>query len=210
LEEEQMPKQTFFNLSEDKRQILMTAMKEEFSRVPLHEASIANIVQTAGIPRGSFYQYFEDKEEAYFFMLEQHSKQNQEKFIAYLEQFDGDIFDSFIQMFQDMLKNFQSKENRNFFKNAFLNMNYRVENTFSQNFKEENYNKQFVEISKLINTEKLNISNQQDLLHIMKIIMAVTFQNLIQNFAKEVPIEEAINIYSLEINLLKKGLYNGE
>jgi AcrR family transcriptional regulator len=204
-----MPKQTFFNLSEDKRQILMNAMKKEFSRVPLHEASIANIVQTAGIPRGSFYQYFEDKEEAYYFMLEQYSKENQEKFIAYLKQFDGDIFDSFIEMFQYMLKKFQSKENRDFFRNAFLNMNYKAENTLSRNIGVENFNKQFAEISNLINTEKLNISNEQDLFHIVKIIRAVTFQNLIQNFAKEIPLEEAINIYISEINLLKKGLYKG-
>lgn len=96
----------------------MSAMKEEFSRVPLHEASVANIVQTAGIPRGSFYQYFEDKDEAFYFLLEQHTKDNQEKFIASLQKFDGDIFDTFIEMFREMLE-FQNKENRNFFRNAF-------------------------------------------------------------------------------------------
>ncbi|WP_240452190.1 TetR/AcrR family transcriptional regulator [Virgibacillus sp. YIM 98842] len=61
-----MPKQTFFNLPEDKKTILLDAVEKEFSRVPLFEASVANMVQDAGIPRGSFYQYFDNKEDAFF------------------------------------------------------------------------------------------------------------------------------------------------
>ncbi|NGP60466.1 TetR/AcrR family transcriptional regulator [Paenibacillus thiaminolyticus] len=204
-----MPKQTFFNLSEDKRRKLMSAMKEEFSRVPLHEASVANIVQTAGIPRGSFYQYFEDKDEAFYFLLEQHTKDNQEKFIASLQKFDGDIFDTFIEMFREMLE-FQNKENRNFFRNAFLNMNYKMETTFTQRFNEINAGEHFLEISQLINTDKLNITNEQDLFHMMKIMMAITIQNLIHNFAEELPFEKAMDIYTLEMNLLKRGFYKGD
>ncbi|WP_182914719.1 TetR/AcrR family transcriptional regulator [Paenibacillus thiaminolyticus] len=204
-----MPKQTFFNLSEDKRRKLMSAMKEEFSRVPLHEASVANIVQTAGIPRGSFYQYFEDKDEAFYFLLEQHTKDNQEKFIASLKKFDGDIFDAFIEMFREMLK-FQNKENRNFFRNAFLNMNYKMETTFTQRFTEVNVGEHFLEISQLINTDKLNITNEQDLFHMMKIMMAITIQSLIHNFAEDLPFEKAMGIYILELNLLKRGFYKGD
>nr|WP_206108588.1 TetR family transcriptional regulator [Paenibacillus thiaminolyticus] len=204
-----VPKQTFFNLSEDKRRKLMSAMKEEFSRVPLHEASVANIVQTAGIPRGSFYQYFEDKDEAFYFLLEQHTKDNQEKFIASLQKFDGDIFDTFIEMFREMLE-FQNKENRNFFRNAFLNMNYKMETTFTQRFNEINAGEHFLEISQLINTDKLNITNEQDLFHMMKIMMAITIQNLIHNFAEELPFEKAMDIYTLEMNLLKRGFYKGD
>lgn len=204
-----MPKQTFFNLSEDKRSKLLSAMKEEFSRVPLHEASVANIVQTAGIPRGSFYQYFEDKDEAFYFLLEQHAKDNQEKFIASLKKFDGNIFDTFIEMFQEILI-FQNKENRNFFRNAFLNMNYKMETTFTQRFNEINCSEQFLEISTLINTDKLNITNEQDLFHMMKIMMAITIQNLIHNFAEDLPFEKAMDIYTLEMNLLKRGFYKGD
>ncbi|WP_282938978.1 TetR family transcriptional regulator [Paenibacillus sp. RC67] len=204
-----MPKPTFFNLSEEKRQVLINAMKEEFSRVPLHEASVAKIVQTAGIPRGSFYQYFEDKDEAFYYLLEQLSKENRAQFIANLKRFDGDIFEVFIEMFQAMLKQFQNKESRNFFRNAFLNMNYKVETTFTQEINEEKYKQQFSEISKLINKDKLNVVNERDVFHVMKIIMAITFQNLIQNFAKELSYESALEMYILEINLIKKGLCKG-
>lgn len=108
-----------------------------------------------------------------------------------------------------MLKQFQNKESRNFFRNAFLNMNYKVETTFTQEINEEKYKQQFSEISKLINKDKLNVVNERDVFHVMKIIMAITFQNLIQNFAKELSYESALEMYILEINLIKKGLCKG-
>lgn len=62
-----MPKETFFHLTDEKKSRIMSAAKKEFSRVPLSEASIARIIKDAEIPRGSFYQYFEDKEDLYFY-----------------------------------------------------------------------------------------------------------------------------------------------
>ena len=53
-----MPTSTFFNLPPPKRERLLRAAVEEFSRKPFGEASINRIVQKAEISRGSFYQYF--------------------------------------------------------------------------------------------------------------------------------------------------------
>ena len=50
-----MPKDTFLNLSEDKKNKIINAAKKEFARVPIEEASIKNIVEEAEIARGSFY-----------------------------------------------------------------------------------------------------------------------------------------------------------
>lgn len=58
-----MPLSTFFNLTNEKKERVFLAGLKEFSRVPLEEVSVKNIVNTANIPRGSFYQYFEDKED---------------------------------------------------------------------------------------------------------------------------------------------------
>lgn len=58
-----MPKETFLNLPEEKKKKIIKAAQDEFERVPLEQASIKNIVENAGIARGSFYQYFESKED---------------------------------------------------------------------------------------------------------------------------------------------------
>lgn len=64
-----MPTSTFFRLPEEKRQRLTDAAWREFTRVSCTGASINRIVQDACIPRGSFYQYFTDKEDLFAFLL---------------------------------------------------------------------------------------------------------------------------------------------
>lgn len=60
-----MPKSTFFNLSEEKRKRIFNAAVKEFAARRFNEASINKIVKEAKIPWGSFYQYFDDKEDIY-------------------------------------------------------------------------------------------------------------------------------------------------
>ena len=58
-----MPKETFLKLPEEKKHKIMKAAKKEFERVPFEQTSIKNIANEAEIARGSFYQYFESKED---------------------------------------------------------------------------------------------------------------------------------------------------
>lgn len=65
-----MPKQTFLNLPEEKRETIMNAAVEEFAEYGLENASTNRIVKNSGIAKGSFYQYFEDKQDVFTYMLE--------------------------------------------------------------------------------------------------------------------------------------------
>ncbi|WP_176461840.1 TetR/AcrR family transcriptional regulator [Anaeromicrobium sediminis] len=60
-----MPKSTFFNIEEEKRNRIEKAAFNEFYKNKFNEASINNIVKEAKISKGSFYQYFEDKYDIY-------------------------------------------------------------------------------------------------------------------------------------------------
>ncbi len=62
---ETMPKDTFFNLPEEKRQRVEEAAINEFADYNYESASVNRIVESAGIAKGSFYQYFEDKKDLY-------------------------------------------------------------------------------------------------------------------------------------------------
>lgn len=64
-----MPTSTFFRLPAEKRERLMDAAWEEFTSSSYSEASINRIIHKAHIPRGSFYQYFRDKEDLFWYLL---------------------------------------------------------------------------------------------------------------------------------------------
>lgn len=201
-----MPKPTFYNLAESKKKVLMEAAEAEFSRVALSEASIANIVKMAKVPRGSFYQYFEDKEDAYFFLLEEHAKRRQINFITFLKQTNGDIFETMREMYCQTISNATNKGNLHFVKNALLNMNHKIENTFEKIFIDTVMEDHLDEVRSLINKGKLNIEHESDLSHIMKILTVVTLRNLIETFAKDLTYKEAVHNYTAVISLLKRGL----
>lgn len=65
-----MPKQTFYNLNEEKRNAIIKASIEEFSTHTYNEASVNTIVEKSGISKGSLYQYFEDKKDIYLYLIE--------------------------------------------------------------------------------------------------------------------------------------------
>lgn len=67
---EAMPTQTFLNLPAEKQARVLAAAMDEFSLRNVDEAKLSNIVRSAGIPRGSIYQYFTDKDDLYVYMFE--------------------------------------------------------------------------------------------------------------------------------------------
>ncbi len=64
-----MPKQTFLNLPEEKRETIINAAVDEFAQYGLENASTNRIVANSGIAKGSFYQYFEDKQDVFMYLL---------------------------------------------------------------------------------------------------------------------------------------------
>ena len=64
-----MPNQTFFNLPAEKREQILQVTIDEFAENDYDSASISRIVARAGIAKGSFYQYFTDKEDLYAYLL---------------------------------------------------------------------------------------------------------------------------------------------
>ncbi len=64
-----MPKDTFFNLTQEKRQKIICAAIDQFAQLHYSSVTINGIVKEAGIPKGSFYQYFENKDDLYIYLF---------------------------------------------------------------------------------------------------------------------------------------------
>jgi len=87
-----MPTGTFFRLPEEKRARLTEAAWREFERTRFSDTSINRIIQDADIPRGSFYQYFEDKEELFAYLVSDIKDYFMEMCIRAIEAVEGDVF----------------------------------------------------------------------------------------------------------------------
>jgi len=85
-----MPKDTFLNLPSDKQNHLIETAVDEFYLNGFNGFSITSYVKKAGIAKGSFYQYFEGKNDLFRMIMD---KQSQKK----------------IMLFNEMLQNFKEE-----------------------------------------------------------------------------------------------------
>lgn len=100
-----MPKDTFFNLDRAKQRRILEAAIDEFSKRRFSEASINQIVKNADISRGSFYQYFDGKEDLYMYMLKQIGMEKLDiiKEVDELKP-NTDFFEGYMRMFEAALE----------------------------------------------------------------------------------------------------------
>jgi AcrR family transcriptional regulator len=71
---------------------LLDAAWEEFTQNKFSDVSINRIIQQAHIPRGSFYQYFEDKEELFSFMVHEIQAYFHQVVVESMDEAGGDPF----------------------------------------------------------------------------------------------------------------------
>jgi AcrR family transcriptional regulator len=197
-----MPKKTFLNLQVEKQNKVIKAAMKEFSNKPLKEASVANIIIDADIPRGSFYQYFNDIEDLYYYLLDFYAKDIKKHLIDALLRYQGDIMGSFIDLYKYVLDLIYEQDNVLYFENIFLNMSYKLERMFTPNL-EDNLN----DVINLIDISKLNIAGKLQLIYVLDIIEAVFMRNIIQSYKRNISKEKNVDIYIREMNYIKEGLY---
>lgn len=96
-----MPKQTFLNLPEDKKNRFTEAALEEFAQKEYQSASITAIVKKLGIAKGSVYQYFEDKLDLWLY-LKEHAEQVK---LSYIKAVKREDYEGFWPFYRAMYEN---------------------------------------------------------------------------------------------------------
>ncbi|MDI1442704.1 TetR family transcriptional regulator [Polyangium sp. 6x1] len=77
-----MPKSTFFRLPEERRARFVHEAIVEFADRTYAEASLSQIARRASIPKGSVYQYFEDKLDLYRWLLTEEAPRLKRAFVG--------------------------------------------------------------------------------------------------------------------------------
>ena len=202
-----MPKETFLKLSKEKQQKVINAAKKEFARVPIENVSIKNIVEEADIARGSFYQYFESKEDLLIYILKENSEKLNIKLKNEVSKTNGDIFKLYIFLYDSMLEEFTGNSDQDLFKQIFINLKSSDENIFDivKNIKPQN----IIDYYEQIDKTNLKIENYDDLALVCDMLNAITRRAVIKNF-KNKSKEECKAMFLKEIEYLKHGIEKKE
>ena len=196
-----MPSDTFLRLNEDKKKKLLDASFKEFSLNNFNDASINRIIKEAGISRGSFYMYFEDKKDLYFYLLEQYGEILADNMKKDLIENKGDLF----KMFQDNIEvsyNSFKNNNINFFKKSLENITIIEESKRTFGFRDKRL---LNELIPNINLELLNDNARRHIEVIFAInmhLLMVTLFKLLKNDSLD---RKLIKDYYEQLDILKYG-----
>lgn len=115
-----MPTQRFLHLPPAKQQRILGAARQELCRVPAEQMSINKIVQAAQIPRGSFYQYFEDKADLLRTLLCGYAAAARARLCAAIAAGQTDVFALTLAVFDDICDSAdETQDTAALFKNLF-------------------------------------------------------------------------------------------
>lgn len=207
-----MPTQTFFNLPEQKKQRLIAGAMKEFTERSLNEASISNIIKNAEISRGSFYQYFEDKKDLYFFLIGKFKHNYHRLMVNSFKEAEGDFYRGYQIFAERYIQNIMDSEKFGFFKNMYLHMNYLINqesgvNTFmpsSSMKKKAVLNKE--DILNVVKREQVKACSDQEFFNILRYILNILDDTIMEGFWKALSIEETQRLFSTRLEWMTKGV----
>ena len=185
-----MATQTFMNLKDEKKEKIITALKNEFGRVALKDALVSNIIKEASIPRGSFYQYFTDINDAYYYLISEYSTKIKKFLLDDIKKTNGDIILSYRHLYIYILDLISNKDNKNFFEKLFLNLDYEAQSMFTPNFNDG--------LNKMINVI--------DIAYVLDIIEAVLMSNIVKSYKRNLSKEKNIEVFEKELALICAGI----
>lgn len=199
-----MPSKTFHNLPYEKQQKIISESKIAFSNDLYQDVSLNQIIKNSNISRGSFYMYFVNKEDLYFYLLDEYKTNFEKIIIKTLLKHDGEIFSTFEELFITLNK--KMVKNSKFVRNVFLNMNYLIANElFGKKPKKmlEEY------IYTYVNKDYLILENECDILNLLHIILMLLIDNLTKLVNEVIDLDIIEKYYNEQLNLLKSAFYKG-
>lgn len=214
-----MPTERFFNLPEEKKQRIIAAATAELSRVPFDQISINKIIQAADIPRGSFYQYFEDKLDLLDFILKDCKQEIEQAVLDTLQKTDGDLFSVFSAILNTVTSLGFRTENTALFQNIFPHLKPG----------DSKHLFPYMQIQTLVteppgccNTKAFQVCfhylkqllqsgiSEQDLMDTLEILVALLRYTIAQTFFHPVKQAEIQSNFTNKLAILKRGLLGEE
>lgn len=169
-----MPKETFYRLPDEKRERIMVAAEREFLENSFEAASINRIIKEAAIPRGSFYQYFEDKKDIFLYIVSTHKNEAFGFVESFIKDSDGDVF-SFMRKAIDFMISAECSEKVEGMKRIFSQpwvFDMIVSDTMKGKQEEANTPKGIM--FKYIDKNQLNVENDDELIALINIFASIS------------------------------------
>ena len=198
-----MIKRTFYNLPPEKREKIIDVTRKEFRKGSKKKITINSVIKNAGISRGSFYQYFDDKLDLVELMADDMMNKMSEYIKEQLVLYNGDIFEIPLVIFDVMFKEDSSYKDIVVFTDRNNQNSELISEYMFYRFRKYNF---LNKLSGYINRSKLRLNSDEDIKYIV-FIMEDAFRNALSSISKNPKLKdrERTNLAN-KVDLLKRAV----
>lgn len=197
-----MPKSTFLNLPNEKKQRLIEILLENFSARHISQVKVADIVEDMAMSRGAFYKYFEDLEDAYTYTIQYYSIQIHRDILKYISQNKQDFF----QGIENYLAWCSELEQKGSYWQAIRFLTRSDDFTNHQRTKPSAESGRLKEWFKLLKANGFHITSEEEAISFLYFVMDLVINSLTDYIANDWTTDELLQDYRYKVKWLQKGL----
>lgn len=198
-----MPKPRFYNLPQEKQDRVMNSAINEFSRVPVNEFSINRIIQEANISRGSFYQYFEDKDDIIHEIMISYKNFLINTALEYLKNVSSNIVDFFDYLTNKIIVFSEDFKNRIFCENLIITVSH---NNFGKVPDRTQVLNMVETLLPYINTTTLKYTTLEDIITVIELLSSVMCKTIIKTVKNPEQKEVYLQDFKKQMLMVKYGI----
>ena len=200
-----MIKKTFYNLPYEKRKRITDAVIKEFMERPNEKVSINRIIKTAGISRGSFYQYFDDKVDLIEIITKTMFDESNNKAKEILKLSCGDIFVMYIKMFDYFGDYCKQKQTMKIMRNIVES--FKANDDLVSEYLKNRFNIALTnnEIYLMVDRQNLKFQDSESVKCLIEILTQVLKNSVFDVFVAGCDREEVRSILVKKIEIIKQG-----
>lgn len=197
-----MPKSTFLNLPNEKKQRLVEILLENFSARHISQVKVADIVEDMAMSRGAFYKYFEDLEDAYTYTIQYYSIQIHRDILKYISQNKQDFF----QGIENYLAWCSELEQKSSYWQAIRFLTRSDDFTNHQRTKPSAESGRLKEWFKLLKANGFHITSEEEAISFLYFVMDLVINSLTDYIANDWTTDELLQDYRYKVKWLQRGL----
>lgn len=198
-----MPSDAFFRLPDVKREHLIQVLQEEIERAGYEGFSIPNVLRRSGISRGSFYQYFQNKDEIFLYLTSCYYQDILQYTVRLLEENGGDFFDAMEQSYRYAVRMLLYKESSTYRRNLFCNTHV-FELLWKPEKRSEGLFVYLDKVRSIVDRSRLNVESAEEFNLLYGIVQSSAMKGLINIFLTRQTEEEVLADFLSRLALLKK------
>ena len=200
-----MALEAFYNLKEKKKLSLYNAISDCLRKKSYDELSVNEIVEEADISRGSFYNYFNNKNDAILYMVENKIKHHMDLLLTAIKESNYKLFDGVRKYYYDIESVLYDEINLSVMKNV----KFYVELCF-ESVKTDKFRKYIADVAKWLvdNTYegKKYLSSLKNMISVFEMTIVLVLDTVFAKVNNAVKLVGDNEMFEYKLSIIEKGI----